>query len=235
MVILYVAHTKHLAWSLGVIPAVLRSMCSYRWHPCNPSATGFPPGKLCHHHSTLNHLCGHTYTWIHLPNLHAFLWESQNVSLGLKRPYVVHTWTLLCYFPNKCNSSSDHFHRGGPTSLQRDSCCHCRGTTLMMDKIKVRETMGDVKIEFQICQCAPGKQISHKLTGWVTSEVATAQAQAPAPQLEACLRHPLPFTTNIVVGCSKGIITWILSGGHFLWDWGKMVGGKNVSHLLLEN
>lgn len=34
----------------------------------------------------------------------------------------------------------------------------------------------------------------------VTSEVATAQAQACAPQLEACIRHPLPLRTNIMVG-----------------------------------
>lgn len=56
-------------------------------------------------------------------------------------------------------------------------------------------------------EVAPEQSRPHKLTWWITSEVATAQAQAPAPQLEACLRHPLPFTPNIMVGCSEGIIT----------------------------
>lgn len=42
--------------------------------------------------------------------------------------------------------------------------------------------------------------------------MAAAQAEAPTPQLESRLRHPLPFASNLVVGCGKGIITCILRG-----------------------
>lgn len=52
----------------------------------------------------------------------------------------------------------------------------------------------------------------------ITSKVATAQPQASAPQLEASLRHALPLSTNIMVGCGKGIITRVLIGWHSLWD-----------------
>lgn len=131
-------------------------MCRYRSHPGTPSATGFPPGKLCHHHSTLIHLCGHTYTSKFPCNSFLLKKPSQNISLGLKRPYVVHTWTLLCHFPSKCSSSSDRYLRGGPTSLQCDSCCRCHGTTLMMGKIIFRKIKWNL-LKFQICSRAQAR------------------------------------------------------------------------------
>lgn len=39
-----------------IVPAVVQSRCRCIWHPGTPSATGCPPDKLFHHHSTLIHL-----------------------------------------------------------------------------------------------------------------------------------------------------------------------------------
>lgn len=47
--------------------------------------------------------------------------------------------------------------------------------------------------------------------------MAAAQAHALAPQLETCLRHPLPLTTNRMVGGSKGIVARVASRGHSFW------------------
>lgn len=36
--------------------------------------------------------------------------------------------------------------------------------------------------------------------------MATAQTQAPTPQLEARLGHSLPFTSDLVVGCGESVV-----------------------------
>lgn len=207
-------HSQH-----PTIPAVLQSRCRCRWHPGTPSATGFPPGKLFHRRSTLSHLCFTQETL-------SFICRFEKKMRGKKmRPYVVHTWTLLCHFPNKCNSSSDHFLLGGPIFLRSCSWFRRRGTILTWS-LKKKKKCG------RVCKWC-SKRKSHMLTGWIASEVAAAQTQALAPQLETCLRHPLPFTSNLVVGCSKRIVTQILSGKHFRWDWNAAY--KNVDYFVVPH
>lgn len=107
------------------IPAVLHSMYTDRWHPGTPSATGFPPGTLCHRRSTPNRLCecrNVNDTGQACPLFHRYNSDT----------YVAHTWILLCRYPNRCNSTGDRFPHGGPTSPQCDSCCRCHGTILRM-------------------------------------------------------------------------------------------------------
>lgn len=52
------------------------------------------------------------------------------------------------------------------------------------------------------------------LTGWITPKVSTAQPQAVAPQLEACLRHALPLCAHLMVGLGECVITHIPVGGN---------------------
>lgn len=143
-----------------------------------------------------------------------FRW-SQTSSFGIKSSYVLHIGIPLCCFLYMCRSLAGHCLIGAPTSLQCDSCCRCHSTTLFTDKI-----MSKIRYKFHVCLCSPGKiQIQKAHTRWIAFEVATASAQTSAPQLEARLGHPLPFSAHFMVGGSKGIVTRVLSGRHSLLDW----------------
>lgn len=60
--------------------------------------------------------------------------------------------------------------------------------------------------------------------------MAAAQTEAPTPQLEARLRHSLPFTPDLVVGCGEGVIAGILGGVHVPWDYRTVSSVRNGNH-----
>lgn len=60
--------------------------------------------------------------------------------------------------------------------------------------------------------------------------MAAAQAQTSTPQLEASLRHAFPFSTDIMVGSSQGVIAHVLRRRNSFCSAMHKIGGRFVSH-----
>lgn len=54
--------------------------------------------------------------------------------------------------------------------------------------------------------------------GRVTSEMSTSQSKTSTPEFKACIRHALPFRSDIVVSGRESVITRVLAGRSISWN-----------------